>query len=115
MFDYKDSNSMTFYANYYDSANVVSSAAVIVDGTSYDLTLDSGNSTMGTWKSKEFTAGSKCRSYYFEFKWNGGSAVFPNVGSFNTFGEGSCATDYATDKGSFPQNNSLLTLFSYQR
>jgi hypothetical protein len=39
--------------------------------------------------------GSECRSYYFQFtSASGGVYRYPETGYFNTYGEGSCTTDW---------------------
>jgi len=90
---------LRFVANYYNPGHPPTTATVTVDGTPYPLSLQSGNTTAGTWWSDIFNlnATSGCQQYYFVFIWNGGSQNYPASGSLVTIYEGTCAIDYTTN------------------
>jgi hypothetical protein len=48
----------------------------------------------------QVATGSACRSYYFQFKSaSGGIYRYPDTGFFNTYGEGSCLSDWTATAG----------------
>jgi hypothetical protein len=48
----------------------------------------------------QLPTGTACRSYYFQFmSASGGVYRYPETGFFNTFGEGSCASDWSETAG----------------
>jgi len=101
IFIHPSATTYQYFVNYYDSSNYpVNSAAVIIDGVNTPLTLESGSATSGTYQSDAINVGSSCHNYHFEFYYqaSNGSTLerFPVVGSFNTFGEGSCTKDFAS-------------------
>jgi len=102
-----------FVANYSPLSGSFKSANVIVDGETVSMSLQSGSANQGTYQSAEYTSGTKCRTYYFEFVTDTTTERYPTTGTFYTFAEGSCdidwsdgtVTDYAsgTESGSYSQ------------
>ncbi len=90
-----DANKTTFMAAYFDaSGKAPQQALVVINGVSLPLTRTLGKSASGSYQvlTDKFTL---CRTYYFSFIDGAGKAWrYPQVGSFSTILEGSCAYDY---------------------
>lgn len=90
------SGNVRFFAAFYDAVGAPQSAKVFVGGSPLDLALDAGTGNQGNYYAVS-AAGSGCRSYYFQFtSASGGVYRLPETGYFNTFGEGSCSTDWTS-------------------
>jgi len=88
------SGQVTFLANYQDGAPPLS-VSVVLNGTSVPLAVSLGQAQTGTWAASS-AAGSGCRTYHFEaVDASGAPWRFPAAGEFSTYGEGSCALDWA--------------------
>jgi len=86
-----------FFATYYDaSGGSPNSATVYIGGKAETLQLDTGSGSMGNYYYQD-TSASECREYYFQFvAQNGATYRYPDTGYFNTYGEGSCTTDWTS-------------------
>jgi hypothetical protein len=83
-------SNIKFIAVYYTNPSVApSSAAVIIAGTSYALTVDIGTGGQATYAFTQ-AKGSACRPYYFTI----GSSRYPDTGCLVTYGEGTCVTSF---------------------
>ena len=85
----------SFFLNYYDqSGNAPQEIQLILDGSKYQLYLDMGTATAGTYRA-DFARASDCRSYYFLVTdGNGICYRYPGHSQFWTYGEGECLMDY---------------------
>jgi len=87
-------NTITFYANYFDSLGKPKDASVFIDNVKYPMTLDIGKDSAGTY-AYTTTKASACRLYYFSFSDAKGTVWrYPETGFLITQGEGSCAKDF---------------------
>ena len=93
--DYLEGGQTSFLLNYRDGSGAPPQAVqVVVDGTTYDLSLDLGTPAAGTYRLEIAKAGA-CREYYFQATTAAGERWrYPGPGVFLTDGEGSCAGDY---------------------
>jgi hypothetical protein len=93
--DFLEAGKTTFLLNYRDpSGGAPISVKAVIDGVSYDMSLDLGASAAGTYRLDVAKAGA-CREYYFTaLTAEGESWRYPGPGVFLTDGEGSCSEDY---------------------
>ncbi|MGA7614364.1 MAG: FG-GAP-like repeat-containing protein [Thermoanaerobaculia bacterium] len=87
----RQGSTVEFWANWYDSSAPTQSS-VVVDGTSYALTLDRGTTTNGAWTTSRTGLGSGCHRYYFQFKDSGSTTwKYPTTGTFGIGDPATCA------------------------
>lgn len=92
----KTGTSIEFRANWADSAGPILSY-VIIDGISYDMSIERGTPTNGTYLYKANLPNS-CHKYYFLFKAKDGSVeTFPDEGAYGL----NCNQDYFATRDSF--------------
>jgi hypothetical protein len=85
---------LAFFLNYFDDSNP-QSVSLVLDGTTYSMTLDSGMGKAGTYAHFINPSSSACSFYYFEaISGDGASWRFPKEGHFGTFNVGDCQSDY---------------------
>ena len=86
-----------FSANWYDSA-APTQANVIINGTSFPLSLQRGTVTNGTWSTTLSGYSTGCHRYYFSFRTSGGTLVeYPTIGSYGIGNPSTCA-DYLSSR-----------------
>lgn len=90
-----NSGKTSFWMCFYDSVNNnPSEVKLILENKTYNLSLKMGQLNSGIYNIDLSTI-NNCRTYYFEVKDGAGNNWrYPEMGSFKTFGEGSCAENY---------------------
>jgi len=85
----------SFLLNYRDTTDRAPlSVQVVIDGISYNMTLDLGTAAAGTYR-YDAAKTATCREYYFLAKAASGETWrYPGPGAFLTDGESSCSADY---------------------
>jgi hypothetical protein len=93
--DFLTTGKTSFLLNYRDTTNQPpASVRVVIDGVTYNLSLDLGTPAAGTYRLDVSKAGN-CRQYYFlAVTAAGQSWRYPGPGVFLTAGEGTCNEDY---------------------
>jgi hypothetical protein len=93
--DFLAAGQTSFLLNYRDSGNQPPAwVQVVIDGVTYNMTLDLGTPAAGTYRLDTSKAGS-CRQYYFQATtFSGQTWRYPGPGVFLTAGEGACTGDY---------------------
>jgi hypothetical protein len=93
--DFLVAGKTSFLLNYRDTGNQPpASVQVVIDGIPYNLGLDLGTPSAGTYRLDTSRAAS-CRQYYFQaVTASGQSWRYPGPGVFLTDGEGDCREDY---------------------
>ncbi|HQR68778.1 MAG TPA: CAP domain-containing protein, partial [Thermoanaerobaculia bacterium] len=88
------SGRITFLANFVDSA-APRSVKLVLSGSEVAMDLDLGSAASGT-HAASVAVGAGCRAYHFvAVDAAGASWRYPAAGEFQTYGEGSCADDWA--------------------
>ncbi len=97
-------NSTQFMATYTDpSGKAPKKSAVIIDDTSFNLTLLMGSAERGTYAASQPTA-DDCRYYNFQFTDSDNNLWrHPQAGNLITLGEGSCEKEYQ-----YPDSNGII-------
>lgn len=85
----------SFFLNYFDSTGAAPMKIVVVlNYIEYPLFLDTGTVSTGSYRTDVVEA-AECRSYFFLVTaGNGVCYRYPATSHFDTYGEGSCLTDY---------------------
>jgi hypothetical protein len=79
-----------FWANWYDAAGP-KSAALVLDGVAYPLTLERGSQTNGAWHTQLSNLGTSCHRYYYQFTDSTNTGLtFPGTGSYGVGAPASC-------------------------
>lgn len=93
--DFLQTGQTSFLLNYRDTANQPpASVQVVVDEVTYDMGLDLGTASAGTYRLDLPRAGT-CREYYFLAVTAAGETWrYPGPGVFLTAGESACGQDY---------------------
>ena len=91
----KKSEIISFFLNYFDSTGGAPMQIVVVlNDVEYPLSLDTGTVSTGSYRTDVVEA-AECRSYFFLVTaGNGVCYRYPATSHFDTYGEGSCLTDY---------------------
>ncbi len=106
--------SITFLANYFDTAGKPTNPSIYINNQKSALTLLMGSDSAGTYSLAQ-TKSTACRTYYFTFTdAKGNGRRYPETGDLVTFGEGSCARDFVPQE-SLSVRNVIGMAFSESR
>jgi hypothetical protein len=86
-------DTITFFANFWNSLGGPDSIAVVIEGQPHAMTLAMGTAARGTYSFVQARAAA-CRQYYFTASRGGTTWRYPEYGVLVTAGEGSCTLDY---------------------
>lgn len=84
-----------FRANYFNGGGGPRGARVNIDGECFNMTLERGSQTNGTWRYDHTLAGGGCRRYVFVFEDPQGNVVYlPESGSYGVGTAGGTCADW---------------------